>query len=121
MITNLITEYVSTDEKAKTLLLFGGNAERRHEIISLLQPLTNLSVFGVLSEVEGIEKMKTLAKVDFLLIGGRYNEEERVRIRSFIHTNYPGVQITEPGYHYAYSNQAIFNNIQKMVNNETAK
>jgi hypothetical protein len=116
---NLFTEYISAEANAKILLLFGGNIERRHEIILLLQPLTNLSVVGALSEEEGLEKIQTLAKVDMVLIGGRYTEEQRVRIRNFIHTNYPTVQLTEPGVDYPYSNEAIFTNVQKMIYNET--
>lgn len=118
---NLFTEYISTEVNAKTLLLFGGNVERRHEIISLLQPLTNLSVYGALSEEGGIEKMQTLPQVHIVLIGGRYSEEQRVRIRKFVKENYPAVKITEPGYDYPYSNEAIFNTIQNIMNNETTQ
>ncbi len=118
--TNLSTEYISTEANTKTVLMFGGHAERRQEMISLLKPLTHLSVYGTLSEAEGIEKIQSLTQLDVVLIGGRYTEEERMRIRSFVHTNYPDVKITEPGYHYPYSNEAIFTNIQKLINNETA-
>jgi hypothetical protein len=118
MTSNIFTEYVSTDANAKTLLLFGGNVERRHEIISLLQPLTNLSVYGALSEDEGIEMLEQLAKVDLVLIGGRYSDEQRKRIRTFLQNNYPATQLTEPGVDYAYSNEAIFKTIQNMLFNE---
>ncbi len=73
MNTNLLKEFISKENNAKTLLLFGGNVERRHEIISLLQPLTNLSVYGSLSEEEGIGKMQSLSQIDIVLIGGRYS------------------------------------------------
>lgn len=116
---SLLTEYISTEENAKTLLLFGGNPERRHEIISLLQPLTNLSVYGALSEEEGIKMLQSLTQVDIVLIGGRYTEEQRIRIRNFVRNNYPNINITEPGYQYPYSNENIFKNVQKIVNNET--
>lgn len=121
MTAPLFTEYISTAPNAKTLLLFGGNAQRRHEIISLLQPLRNLSVYGALSEAEGMEKIKTLSQIDIVLIGGRYSEAERLRIRNFLHTNYPAVKITEPGYQYLYSNEAIFTNVQNIINNETTQ
>jgi hypothetical protein len=120
MPNNLFTEYISTEANAKTLLLFGGNVERRHEIISLLQPLTNLSVYGALSEEEGMEMLQQLAKVDLVLIGGRYSDEQRIRIRAFLQNNYPATQLTEPGIDYAYSNEAIFKKVQNILFNETA-
>jgi hypothetical protein len=120
MATKLLSEYISSDSNAKSLLLFGGNVERRHEIISLLQPLTNLSVHGALSEEEGIAMLQSLPKVDIVLIGGRYTEEQRTRIRKFINTNYPAIIITEPGVHYMYSNENIFA-ATKNILNETTK
>jgi 4,5-DOPA dioxygenase extradiol len=119
MTNNLFTEYISTEANAKILLLFGGNIERRHEIISLLQPLINLSVYGALSEEEGMEMLQQLNKVDLVLIGGRYSDEQRIRIRAFLQNNYPAIQLTEPGVDYAYSNDAIFATIQNMLHNET--
>jgi hypothetical protein len=119
MTQNLFTEYISTDSNAKTLLLFGGNVERRHEIISLLQPLTNLSVHGALSEEEGMKMLQTLPQVDIVLIGSRYTEEQRIRIRKFIRAQYPNIRITEPGVDYMYSNEAIFVTIQKIINETT--
>jgi DNA-binding NarL/FixJ family response regulator len=115
MNNNLFTEFISGDENAKTVLLFGGNPERRQEIIQLLQPLTNVSVIGALSEEEGMAQLQTLSKVDVVLIGGRYTDEQRIRIRSFIHKNYPEIKITEPGVDYPYSNEAIFSHIQDLI------
>jgi hypothetical protein len=116
MKNELLAEFISKEVNAKTLLLFGGNVERRHEIISLLQPLTNLTVYGALSESEGIEQLKELKTVDFVLIGGRYSEAERIRIRAFLHKNYPEIKITEPGYEYTYSNENILMHLQNLLN-----
>jgi hypothetical protein len=55
----LLSEFISEDTNAKTLLLFGGNVERRQQIIALLQPLQNLSIYGALSEAEGMEKLQS--------------------------------------------------------------
>ncbi len=105
------TEFISTEKNAKTLLLLGGNVERRHEIITLLQPLKNVSVHGALSEEEGIQMLQTLACVDVVLIGGRYSVEQRIRIRELIHSQYSHIKITEPGVDYMYSNENILQNI----------
>jgi organic radical activating enzyme len=115
MYNNLFTEFISADADARTVLLFGGNPERRHEIIELLQPLKNVSVHGALSEEEGMELLQMLPKVDVVLIGGRYTDEQRIRIRSFIFKNYPEIRITEPGVDYPYSNDTIFTHIQYLI------
>jgi hypothetical protein len=106
---------MSTEIRTKTVLLFGGNPERRREIIDLLQPLQNTIVIGTLSEEEGMEQLHTLPKVDVVLIGGRYIDEQRIRIRNFIFKNYPELKITEPGVDYPYSNEAIFTHIQDLI------
>ncbi len=111
-----LESFVSQDANAKTLLLFGGNIERRHEIISLLQPLQNLSVYGSLSEEEGIEMLGKLSEVHIVLIGGRYTDEQRKRIKSFVKNNYPNIIITEPGVDYPYSNEAIFKRVENILN-----
>ncbi len=115
MNTTMLESFVSQDVNAKTLLLFGGNVERRQEIISLLQPLQNLSVYGSLSEEEGIEMLGKLNAVDIVLIGGRYSEEQRIRIRAFIQKNHPAIKITEPGIQYPYSNEAIFMQVENLL------
>jgi hypothetical protein len=111
----LQTAYISMDANAKTLLLFGGSVERRQEIISLLKPLENLSVYGALSEAEGMDMLAQLETVHIVLIGGRYTEDERIRIRKFLKENHPSISITEPGYQYPYSNKAIFENVKDLL------
>jgi hypothetical protein len=112
----LLSAYIPRDTNTKTILLIGGSIIRRQEIVSLLQPLQNLLVYGALSEAEAMEKLQSLPQVNIVLIGGRYSEAERVRIRAFIKQNYPAIEITEPGYQYPYSNEAIFGNIQLLLN-----
>jgi hypothetical protein len=112
--TTLLSEYISEDINAKNLVVFGGSEYRRDEIIRLLMPL-GLNIFGTLSEKEGIEKLNNLPNASFVLIGGRYTDNERVRIREFVKHNLPNAKITEPGYHYPYSNEAIFENIKQLL------
>ncbi len=114
----VLEKFESTAANAKTLVLFGGNIERRHEIISLLQPLQNLSVYGSLSEEEGMEMLSNFKKVHIVLIGGRYTNEQRMRIRAFINSQYPNIKITEPGVDYPYSNEAIFKQIESILNTQ---
>jgi hypothetical protein len=111
----LLSEYVSNVPNAKKLVLFGGDIGRRHEIIALLMPIGNLSVYGTLSESLGMEKIKELGHVDIILIGGRYSNQERERIRQFVHQNLPNAVVTEPGFTYPYSNAAIFDNVKALV------
>ncbi len=117
MSTTLLESFVSQDANAKTLLLFGGNVERRHEIISLLQPLQNLSVYGALSEDEGMEMLDKLSEVHIVLIGGRYTDAQRKNIRAYLLLNHPKIKITEPGVDYPYSNEAIFNQVEIILKN----
>jgi hypothetical protein len=91
------------------VVLFGGNPYRRAEVIRLLAKLGDITVYGTLNEDEGMDKIEALnRKVDLVLIGGQYSEEQRIRIKNWVTKNLHGVQVTQPGYEYPYSNPAIF-------------
>lgn len=103
----LLSEIISEQTNAPVLVLFGGNPYRRDEVIRLLQSVGDISIYGVLSEEEGMEKLKTLPKVDLVLIGGRYSMEQRIRIREHVRLQLVNTKITEPGVDYPYENMAI--------------
>jgi hypothetical protein len=111
----LLSEYISEDKKAQNMVILGGSEYRRDEIIRLLMPLDGLNIFGTLSEKEGLQKLGVLPNTAIVMIGGAYSEAERVRIRKFVHENLPDAKMTEPGYHYPYSNQAIFESIKQLL------
>lgn len=120
MNTNLKYEHLSKNQSAKILVVFGGSEVRRDDIIKLLLPIENLTIYGTLSEQEGLAKIVELGTVDMVLIGGRYTERQRTTLKGFISTNYPTAYITEPGFDYPYSNETIFNEINKLTNYETS-
>jgi hypothetical protein len=115
MENHLLTQYISADKDAKVIVLFGGNPYRRDEIIKQLMTIKSVSIYGTLSEEEGIAKMKDLGKVDIVLIGGRYTDQQRINIRAIVGQKYPNTSVTEPGVKYQYSNEAIFNQIIKLT------
>jgi Ni,Fe-hydrogenase III small subunit len=110
----LLSENISSNPKAKILVVFGGDVHRRHQIIELLLSIENLTTFAFLSEEEGIDKIKELQKVDIVLIGGRYTQQQRINIKTFLATKFPEVKITEPGIGYTYSNENIFKELNKL-------
>jgi hypothetical protein len=111
MENDLLSEYVSPAENAKVVVLFGGNPNRLDEVIRLLMQLNTLTIYGSLSEEDGMRKIKELKKVDLILIGGKYSNEQRMSIRSFVKAKLPNTKITEPGYDYPYSNDGILNDV----------
>jgi ketosteroid isomerase-like protein len=112
MENNLLTGRVLDNPQAKKIVIFGGSPQRRHEIVNLLLPIENLSIYATLSEAEGMKKIEELGQIDIVLIGGRYTPQERERIRNFITEHMPNVDITEPGFQYEYSNSLIFEKIK---------
>ncbi len=103
----LLSEHISVNNTAPVLLLFGGNPLRRDEVINQLKQLGDLTIYGTLSEEEGMKKITTLSKVDLVIIGGRYSDEQRIRIRKFVAENLPYTKISEPGVQYPYETNAI--------------
>ncbi len=108
----LVSESISKTENAPVVVLFGGNPYRRDEVVRHLSQSIDISVYGTLSEEEGLAKIESLEKVDLVLIGGRYSEEQRVRIRKYVAEQLPNTKLSEPGVEYPYQNEAIKNDIK---------
>lgn len=112
----LIREYIASEKNAHVMVLFGGNPERMNEVVSMIRDsLKTVTAIGNFSEEEGLKKLSTLKKVDLVLIGGRYSEEQRIRIRAYLKEHFPGVATTEPGYQYPYDNAEILKDIKKKL------
>lgn len=101
------SEFLHSDPHAPVVVIFGGNPEMRHHVVSMLEEFDKVSVFATLSEEEGIEKLRTLPKVDFVLIGGRYTTAQRVRIRQFVKEHLPHAFLSEPGIDYPYGDEGV--------------
>lgn len=112
----LSSEYISDNLNAPVVVLFGGSPFRRDEVMNHLKQLGDISIYGTLSEEEGIEKITTLPKVDLVMIGGRYSDEQRIRIRKFVSVHLPQAKVSEPGVEYPYENQAINKDIRLKLN-----
>ena len=112
----LTSEYISNNAAAPIIVLFGGNPFKRDEVINHLKQLGDITVYGTLSEEEGIKKITTLPKVDLVIIGGRYSAEQRIRIRKFVAENLPQTKMSEPGVDYPYETEAINNDIRLKLN-----
>ena len=112
----LVSESISKSENAPVVVLFGGNPYRLEEVIKLVQSIGDLTIYGTLSEEEGYTKIKSLAHVSLVLIGGRYFEEQRIRIRNFVKEELPNTKITEPGVEYPYDNETIIKDIKSKLN-----
>lgn len=97
---------------APVLVLFGGSPHRRHEVLQALARAGGMQAHGALSEAEGMELLARLPRVDVVLIGGRYSEEERVRIRAHVRAHLPHAAITEPGRDYPYDTDLMIADVR---------
>lgn len=113
----LLKEYISPVSNAPVIVLFGGSPDRMNEVVSMIRDsLETVTAIGNFSEEEGLNKLGKLKKVDLVLIGGRYSEEQRIRIKKFLKEHFPGVATTEPGHQYPYDNTEILNDIRDKLN-----
>lgn len=114
----LIREFKAADVNAPVIILFGGNPNRMNEVVTLIKNVGGITAIGSFSEEEGMQLLKSLPKIDLVLIGGRYTDEQRNRIRAYVKQQLPNTQITEPGYQYPYENSEIIKDIRKKLNFE---
>lgn len=112
----LKSEFIHKDPKAPVMVVFGGKPEMRHQVVNMLEGFNKVTVFATLSEEEGMQRLKTLSKVNLVLIGGRYDEEQRVRIRKFVKENLPGTYTSEPGIDYPYGNEGVKDDMTRKLN-----
>jgi hypothetical protein len=104
--TKLIDHIEPKSATAPVMVLFGGNPQRRDEVLRHLATLGDLGAYAALSEEEGyalLEQHKD--RVKLVLIGGRYTAEQRVRIKAWCRERFTNMAFTEPGVDYAYDNE----------------
>jgi hypothetical protein len=116
METKLRSEFIHKDANAPVMVIFGGNAEMRDHVVGMLSDFNKVTVYATLSEEEGMSRLKTLPKVNFVLIGGRYDEEQRIRIRKYVKENIPGTFTSEPGIDYPYGDEGVKNDLTIKLN-----
>lgn len=93
---------------ARAVVLFGGNPHMRDHVVRYLGPRLNVTVVGALSEEEGFATLEALRdRVGAVLIGGRYDETQRRRIRAFVAKSFAGVHVSEPGVNFPYDEELI--------------
>lgn len=103
----LKSEFIHKDTAAPVMVIFGGNPQMRDHVVGMLEEFGKVTVHATLSEEEGMNGLKTLPKVNFVLIGGRYDEQQRVRIRKYVKENLPGTFTSEPGIDYPYGDEGV--------------
>ena len=114
----MLTEIKSINADAPVLVIFGGSPVRRDEVLQLIKSIDiDITAYGALNEDEGIQLLQNLPRINLVMIGGRYNVEQRLRIKQFISSNLSGTNITEPGIEYPYNDQLIKNDIFKKLQN----
>ncbi len=112
--SELISEVTAPDARA-VMVIFGGNPHRRHEVLTMIRELGGITARGALSEEEGMTLLASLPRVDLVMIGGRYDEEQRARIRAHVRTTLPHALLTEPGHDYPYENEAIVADLRRKL------
>jgi hypothetical protein len=112
----MLSEYIHNNPNAPIMVIFGGNPAMRHQVVSMLAEFNKVTVYAALSEKEGLELLQKLPKVDFVLIGGRYTEEQRIRIRKFVKENLPNTFTSEPGIDYPYGDEGVKKDLIKKLN-----
>lgn len=113
---NLLSEMISENDNAPVIVLYGGSPNRRHQVITSLAQIGDVTIYGALNEEGGNIMVKDLPKVDLVLIGGAYTEDERVRIKQLLRLKRPNAKITEPGKAYTYSDANIRADVKSKLN-----
>lgn len=112
----LKSEFINKDPKAPVVVVFGGNPDMRHQVVNMLEEFNKVTVYATLNEDEGMNRLKSLPKVDFILIGGRYDEAQRGRIKKYVKEYLPNAFTSEPGIDYPYGNEGVKNDMTKKLN-----
>jgi vacuolar-type H+-ATPase subunit F/Vma7 len=112
---DLLSQHIEHGSDAKVVVLFGGSPVRRDEVIRSLRLIGGVSIYGTLSEEEGLRKVNQLARVDLVVIGSRYSGDQRRRIKEYLKASRPEVVVTEPGLDYPYDEPTIRERIRDLL------
>ena len=112
----LKSEFIHPDPKAPVAVIFGGSPHMRDGVIRVFEQWGKATVYGTLSEEEGLQKLGALEKVHLVLIGGRYTAEQRVRIKAAAKRMHPYLQTSEPGFDYAYDHRLMLADVERKLN-----
>jgi len=112
----LKTEFIHTNPSAPSGVVFGGNPEMRDHVMQFFAEFNKVTVYGALSEEEGIQLLHNLRNVDFVLIGGRYTVDQRIRIRKKTNERWPNAVTSEPGVDYMYGKEGILKDLTEKLN-----
>jgi hypothetical protein len=115
METKLKSQFIHKNPNAPVMVIFGGNPEMRDHVVGMLEEFNKVTVFATLSEEEGMQGLRSLPKVNLVLIGGRYNEAQRIRIRTYVKEHLPGTFISEQGIDYPYGDEGVKNDLSKKL------
>ncbi len=111
----LVKEIISEDNNSKVILIFGSNPYLRDQVVRSLSTLGNCSVYGTLSEEEGMIKINGLPEIDLVLIGRAYSQEQRLRIKAFVKYNLPNTKVAEPGIDFSVENYGVEENVKHLL------
>jgi hypothetical protein len=111
----LLRMVLDSNTNAPVMVIFGGSPHRMNEVISLIKQVGGITAYGAFSEEEGMELLNAHPNLQLVLIGGRYTNEQRIRIRNYVASNRPNAKLTEPGYDYPYDNKFILQNIKEKL------
>ena len=111
----LLRMVLDSNPNAPVMVIFGGSPHRMNEVISHIKQVGGITVYGAFSEEEGLALLNTHPNLQLVLIGGRYTNEQRVRIRNHVANNLPNTKLTEPGHDYPYDNNFILKDIKEKL------
>lgn len=109
---DLKSSFINKDENAPVMVIFGGNTEMRNHVVNMIEDYGKVTVHAALSEEEGISLLDSLPKVQFVLIGGRYSMEQRIRIKKITAEKWPRAFTSEPGIDYTYGDDGVLNDLK---------
>jgi hypothetical protein len=111
----LKSQYLHPDPDAPVVVTFGGSPQMRHQVVSRLESTGRLTVYGTLSEPEGMGRLSTLPRVDIVIIGGRYTDSQRSRIKAYVALHLPGTLTSGPGRDYPYDEEGMIRDVGKKL------
>ena len=113
----LKSEYIHSAPEAHVIVIFEGSPHMRDTVIRKFEQWNKASVYGTLSEEGGLRKLNELEKVDLIVIGGRYNKEQRKSIKKAVRRLHTITQTSEPGIDYPYDHGELLKDVeQKIIN-----
>lgn len=99
----------------RDIVILGRSRGRMNQVRRLLGSVEETRLHSAFTEAEALRTIDAVEDLGVVLLGGATSNATRQRIRAHLAAHHPGIQTSEPGRQYRYSDAGIVADVRKKL------